>query len=69
MKKDRESTPVAQPPDNSVPVVGELRRRTSAPGDGEELHRRRMTHVTVSALRVETTTIDETRSRIKPRNA
>lgn len=69
MKEDRESTPVAQPPDNSAPVVGELQPRTSTPGDGEELLRRRMTHVTVSALCVEATTIDEIRFRIRPRDA
>ena len=69
MKKGRENTPVAQLPDNSEPVVGELLPRTSATDDGEELLRRRMTHVTVSALRVETTTIDEIRSRIRPRDA
>ena len=69
MKKDAETNiPVVLPRDSSVPVTGEL-LRANAPGDDEEWSRRRMTHVTVSALHFEATTIDEIRTRTKSRNA
>ena len=69
MKKDPDKeVPMLPPRDSSVPVTGEL-LRASAPSDGEEWRRRRTTHVTVSALHFEATTVDEIRTRTKSRNA
>lgn len=65
MKKSTQNVPVVQPPDNSAPLTGQLLPHGSTPGNAEEWFWRKTTHVAVSALRFEATTIEETRTRIK----
>lgn len=69
MKKSTRNVPVVPPPDNSAPLTGELLPHRSTSGNAEEWFRRKTTHVTVSALRLEATTIEETRTAIKCRDA